>query len=279
MSAVKSLSRAPSKRKSVQRASSQGLGQWRLISYPLSLLGGLSVFLWLWAYGSPLGSEAFQIIERVTAGMGLTLDDVVVEGRKHTDKNQILTLLQLKRGIPLISLDLREAREKLKTLPWIKSTRIERKFPSTLMIRLSEKDPIALWRDKGATYLIDRDGDRIETKESHKYKTLPLITGHNAPTYMGEFFFVLEKFPTLKARVTGATHLRSSRWNIRLDNRIEVKLPEKGLENALAYLCEFEHNQLRKQKIMSIDMRLPGQLTLRLEPEILQKQKKTGRDA
>ena len=278
MSTVKALRRTPSKRRGVQRASIQGMGSRRVMVYALAL-GGLSLLLWSYFHGAALNTAIFQAFEVCTARLGCKLEDVVVEGRRHTDKNQILTLLQLKRGHPLVSLNLEEARQKLKILPWIKAVRIERKFPATLVIRLSEKDPISLWHNAGKTYLIDRDGDRVETKEAHKYKDLPQITGSKAPSHMKDFFSLLEKFPALKARVTGATHLRSTRWNIRLDNKIDVKLPERHAGEALARLCEFEHHQLMKQKIMSIDMRLPGQLILRLTPEAAQQQQKTGRDA
>jgi cell division protein FtsQ len=125
---------------------------------------------------------------------------------------------------------------------------------------------------------MDRDGELVETKEPHKYKELIIVAGEQAPRYITELMTLLDKFSELKSRVTAATHLRSTRWNLRLDNKIDVKLPEKETEKALAYLLELtKHHDLTNQEIMTIDMRLPGQVILRLPSEGAQQKK--GKDA
>lgn len=91
---------------------------------------------------------------------------------------------------------------------------------------------------------------------------------------------LLEKFSQLKPLVTGATHLRATRWDIRLKDKVDVKLPEKEADRALAYLLDLtENHHLMEQDIMTIDLRLPGQLILRLTPEAARKKNDTGKDA
>jgi cell division protein FtsQ len=88
---------------------------------------------------------------------------------------------------------------------------------------------------------------------------------------------LLDQFPEIKSRVTAAAHLRSTRWDIKLDGKVYVKLPEKEIERALAYLLDLEkqHN-LMDREVMAIDMRLPRQLILRLTPEAALRKKKHG---
>jgi cell division septal protein FtsQ len=38
---------------------------------------------------------------------------------------------------------------------------VERRFPDTIFIRISEKEPVALWKNQGKTYLVDRDGELV----------------------------------------------------------------------------------------------------------------------
>ena len=96
---------------------------------------------------------------------------------------------------------------------------------------------------------------------------------------MGKLITLLQKFPAIKNRVTTATHLRSMRWDIRLDGNIDIRLPEKETEDALKYLIELEKNHhLMEHKIMTIDMRLSGQLILRLKSETIQKKNNCGKD-
>ncbi|HCC25132.1 MAG TPA: cell division protein FtsQ, partial [Holosporales bacterium] len=57
-------------------------------------------------------------------------------------------------------------------------------------------------------------------------------------------------------------------------------LPEKGAEQALAYLLDLEkHHRLREGDILNIDLRILNQTVLRLTPEAAQKKNKTGKDA
>lgn len=276
--AVKSYRRNPSKRQKVQRTSIQVLGVRRLFS----VVGGMSfcVFvLWSYFHASTLMSNVTHTLEYTAAHLGFKLEDVIVEGRMRTDKSKILKVLELERGKPLLSINLSDAKAKLESLSWVKAACIERRFPDTLFIRISEKEPVALWQNQGKTYLVDRDGEQVEIKEAHKFKELLLVTGHQAFRYVGDLVALLEKFPEIKARVTAATHLRSTRWDIRLDGKVDVKLPEKEAERALSFLLDLEKHYHLAEQVMTIDMRLSEQLILRLLPEVAQRKSNTGKDA
>lgn len=279
MPPVKSYSRPPLKRKKVQRSSLHMLGIRRFSS--VAVMMSLCVLL-LWGYfhGLTFTANVCNGLEEISSHMGFTLEDVVVEGRMRTNKEQILKTLDLKRGRPLLTIHLQDSKEKLENLSWVKAARIERRFPDTLFIRISEKEPVAIWQNQNKTYLVDYDGEILETQEAHKYKELLLVTGHQAPKYVGRLVTLLEKNPKIKARVTSATHLRATRWDIKLDGQLDIKLPEQDAEEALEYLVALEnHHHLTDKKIMTIDMRMPGQLILRLTPEASQKKNNMGKDA
>jgi len=279
MPSMKVYHHRSSERKKAQRSSLQRLGVRRLP--PVVVVMGLFVlFLWGYLYNTTLTSSLSNSVNTAMACMGFTLEDVIVEGRMRTNKEQILKTLALKRGIPLLSINLFEAKGKLEKLSWVKAARVERRFPDTLFIRISEKDPVAIWQNRNKTYLVDYDGELVETKEANKYKELLLVTGHKAPDHVGKLITLLDKFPEIKARVTAATHLRSMRWDIRLDGKVDIRLPEKEAERALEYLLVLENqHHLMEHEIMTIDMRLPDQLILRLTPEAIQKKINTGKDA
>lgn len=280
MSAVKShRSRVVKQRIKMQRSPLQRLGVHRLSSFVV-VMGVSILLLWGYFHTTTLSTNLSHSIDHLMVQMGFKLEDVVVEGRMRTNKEQILKTLALKRGMPLLSINLFEAKEKLENLSWVKATRVERRLPDTLFIRISEKEPVAIWQNQNKTYLVDYDGELVETKEASKYKELLLVTGHQAPRYVGKLMTLLEKFPEIKARITAATHLRSTRWDIRLDGKVDIRLPEKDTERALRYLLVLEnHHHLMEREIMTIDMRLPGQLILRVTPEALSKQNNTGNDA
>ncbi len=279
MSAVKSKSQTSSIRKKSQRDSGRKFTLKRLVSVSAGL-SLCAILLWTYFHGAVLVTQVSNSIEMTLTSIGFQLDDVIVEGRTRTDKEQILKTASLSRGKSLLSIDLLEIKKNLEEIPWVNAASVERRFPDTLFVRISEREPVAIWQNKAKTYLVDREGELIETTEAQKYGGLLQISGLKAPQNVGFLISLLDKFPEVKSRVTTAIHLRTTRWDIRLDSKVDVKLPEKGAEKALAYLLNLEkHHNLMEREILNIDLRIPDQLVLRLTPEAAQKKNNTGKDA
>lgn len=279
MSAIKLSRQSPKKRKKIQRGPLQRVNVRRFSSI-IVVLSVAMICYFGYFHVCSLTSYLCGQVEMTMAHVGFTLEDVVVEGRIRTDKEHILKTLDLKRRMPILSINLAEAKEKLEKLSWVKAARIARQFPDTLFIRISETEPAALWQRQNKTYFVDCDGELLETKEPLQHKGLFFVIGHQAPQHIKHLLSLLEKFPEIKARVTAATHLRSTRWDLKLDGKVDVRLPEKEAEEALKKLADLEKNhQLTDQEIMTIDMRLPGQLILRLTPEAAQKKNRDGKEA
>ena len=276
MSPVKSYRRKSSQRHQIQRTS-MTLRRFMLIS---GILGTTVIGLWGYMHASELVAQTFRTFEKNMACLGFQLEDVVVEGRMQTDKGHILSLLELTRGKSLLGINLSHAKEKLESLSWIKTATIERKFPHTLFVQIVEKIPVSLWQHKGKNHLMDRDGDLVEVKDLSKYKDLLIVRGEKAPQHIQELLIFLSKVPEIKQRTTAATYLRSGRWDVILDGHVNVKLPEKNPETALTYLLTLEKkHHFMNEDILIVDMRIPGQLILRLKPDAAKKQKNTGKHA
>lgn len=276
MPAVRTYRRKPSKRHQVQRTSLT----LRRLMFVGALVGISIVCVWGYVLAPRVMAPLSKHFEQTMARLGFRLSDVIVEGRLRTDKGYILSLLELSRGKSLFSLNLLEAKAKLEKVSWIKEATLERKLPHTLFIRIKEKTPVSLWQHQGKTYLMDRDGDLVETKEPYKYKDFLVVTGEKAPKHIEELLALLSKVPEIEGRITGATYLRSGRWDLKFKGKVDIKLPEKEPERALAYLVALESkHHFINQDIMIIDMRIPGQLILRMTEQAMKKQRNKGKDA
>jgi cell division protein FtsQ len=76
---------------------------------------------------------------------------------------------------------------------------------------------------------------------------------------------MLASAPDLAGRVTAAVRVDDRRWNLRIDNAIDVLLPEQDPAAAWARLSELERtSKLLKRDIQTVDMRLPDRLVLRV---------------
>ncbi len=279
MPSVKTSQSVTQKRQKAQRESRQSLGIRRFFFITLTV-GMFVAGLWGYFHLSPFMTELSHSAEQALASLGFKLQDVVVQGRIRTNKSHILETLHLEQGKPLFSINLSESKQLLENISWVNAVSIERRLPDTLYIRISEKCPLAIWLNNSKTFLLDKDGSVIETNDTNKYKELIIVTGDEAPKHVGNLVAMLSKYPQIKSRATGAAYLRSNRWDIKLDGKIDLKLPEKDPEIALTYLLELEtKHHLMEREIMTIDMRLPEQLILRLTPEAAEKKTRVGHAA
>src|SRR6185437_4952529 len=162
-----------------------------------------------------------------TAALGLVVSDIEVEGRTTTDTATILAALDAHAGTPILSVNPARAKQQLEALPWVRSAAIERRLPDTLYVRLVERTPLAVWQHDGKQELIDRDGTVIRVTDLSRFAKLPTVVGGDAARRgAAELIDELASQPDLAARVTALVRVGDRRWNVRIDNAIDVMLPE-----------------------------------------------------
>jgi cell division protein FtsQ len=230
------------------------------------------------AYGAarlsrlPLGRT---IVDRVSgrlleasAALGLEVSDIRVVGRATTDRGTILDALGARLGTPILGVDLVRARQRLESLPWVHSAVIERRLPDTLYVRLVERVPLALWQHDRKIELIDRSGAVIPITRLDRFAKLPMVVGSEAARHAAALLNMLRSEPDLAARVTAAVWVGDRRWNLRLDNSIDVLLPADDPAAAWADLARLERRSaILQRNVQVIDMRLPDRLVVRLAPD------------
>jgi len=199
-----------------------------------------------------------------TARSGLALQEVKVQGRGETAIADILTAVHANRGDPILGIDIDAVRERLEDLPWIVKAGVERQFPNQLIVSVTEAEPMALWQRSQKLFLVSRDGDVIETANIAKYSNLLIVVGEDAPKRAQVLFDILAQTPELRPHVTAAVLVGKRRWNIRMDNDIDVKLPEDGAAEAWKHFADLnQQNDLLSRDITAVDLRQPDRVVVR----------------
>jgi cell division protein FtsQ len=197
---------------------------------------------------------------------GFRVEDIFVEGRVKTPRDQLLTALKVARGDSIFAIDLTAARHRVEEIPWVRTAVVERRLPNQIHLLITERAPIALWQNKGRYFLVDRDG-QIVGDQIEDYSDLPLTVGEGAPDHAAQLLALLQSEPSLRGRVKSASWIGDRRWNLTLDRSpdgIEVRLPEETAEAAWHDLARLEAEQhLLERQISVVDLRLPDRLVLR----------------
>ncbi len=173
-------------------------------------------------------------------------------------------------GDPLLTFSLGQARARIESIQWVKSATVQRRLPGTLVVRLDERTPFAVWQHDGRFVLIDRLGNTVTDSDVAAFANqVPLVVGTGAPQAAATLIDALAVYPALQARVAAAVRVGERRWNLHLANGIDVKLPEGAVPQALAKLVQLEHDhKLLDRPLQMVDMRLPDRLTIRPLPAV-----------
>src|SRR5277367_5123480 len=220
------------------------------------------------SFGQSVLREASSRVLRLSAAIGLRVADIRVEGRETTDRETILDALGARPGTPILAVDPGHAKQQLESLPWVRSALIERRLPDTIYVRLVEREPLALWQHAGKIELIDRAGAVIPVTRLDRFAKLPLVVGEDAAGHAAELLAMLASEPELAPRVTAAVRVGGRRWNLRIDNTIDILLPADEPAAAWGDLARLERSSaILKRDVLAVDMRMPDRLVVRVAPE------------
>ena len=229
-------------------------------------------------YGDRFLSELPKYQVSISGAVGLVVDEVLVNGRQNTSKSSLLEALNVKLGEPILGLDLDVIQSRVVALPWVKTAHIQRQLPDKVLINIQERRPSGRWQKNGRLTLIDEDGVTIRKLSGNLFQHLPIIIGNDAPAKVKQVLPILKKEPELFRRVKALTFVGSRRWNVRVDDKIDIKLPEKQIDKAWSNLATIEKgHKVLNRDVIAVDMRIIDQFIIKLTPAKASVIRKPGR--
>jgi len=202
---------------------------------------------------------------------GFHIAAVSLSGEKQVSRREIFAAAGVTDRASLLFLDVDDARARLKAIPWIADATVKKLYPDHLQITVSERDAFALWQTGGKVSVISADGTVAGPLIDARFAVLPLVVGAGAASRAREFLGQLDKYPAIRVQVRASVLVAERRWNLRLKNGIDVRLPENDVPRALDTLAALDRDkQLLTRDVSAIDLRLPDRVSVRLSDEAAQ---------
>jgi cell division protein FtsQ len=199
---------------------------------------------------------------------GFRTTAVAINGRKQLSQDEVLASGGVNGRSSLLFLDAAAVRDKLKANPWIRDATVLKLYPGQLQIDIIERSAFALWQQGGRLSVISDDGVVLEPYVSRRFLSLPLVVGKGAETRARDFLALLARYPQVRAATKAAIFVGERRWNLRLKDGLDIRLPEIDVGNALATLSKLDkEDRLFSRDIVAVDMRLPDRLTVQLSED------------
>jgi cell division protein FtsQ len=238
------------------------------------------------AYGTVEGGHVPTIVtafkevrDQAANAAGFRIMSVALSGNLRVSREEVLAIAGVTGTTSLLFLDVAAVRERLRTNPWIADATVLKLYPGELQVSISERQAFALWQKDRRVSVIAEDGTVLEPYIAPGLMKLPLVVGQGAATGAKAFLALLERYPEIRDQVRASILVGERRWNLRLRNGLDVRLPEADAARALDRLVALERDhKLTTRDIAAIDLRLPDRVTVRLSPAAAQSRLDAAKD-
>ena len=198
---------------------------------------------------------------------GLAVRELRIEGASNTPRPLLRAAIGARVGDPILFFSPEAARARLEDLPWVESAEVERRLPDTVLVRVTERRPFAIWQKDNRFAVIDREGRVVATDRLDAFGPLPLVVGAGAEKHAAALHDLLRAAPEVLARTQALVRVGERRWNLHMQNGADVLLPEGREEPAIRRLAEFQkQNALLDRPLAAVDLRLPDKMVVRQLP-------------
>lgn len=250
----------------------------RLSEPPLRRIGItllVMLFAGTGAYGAVRGghAEAFgaalhEAGDSVARGFGFGIVQADVRGTRYLSREEILENAGVTAQTSLLLLNADGVRAALKRDPRVAEATVRKFYPDRLEIAIEEREAFARWQRAGKLNLIARDGTVLESDIGAKAADLPLVVGIGAEKSAAALLDLIGRFPSIREMVRAGVLVAERRWNLRLKNGIDVRLPEEDPALALERLVELDRSkQIMTRDLTVIDLRVPDRVAVGLSDE------------
>ena len=203
-------------------------------------------------------------------------EKVVVLGNKYVNQNIILDTMNLDTEESIFSYDLAELQDNVESIEFIKSVKVSRILPSTLMVQVLERAPVILVLLDDENYFFDADQTPLlANKESINFFPVPIMTFSNDDSLkLGDFELTKAlRFVNKSKELHNELYdnlseviYKNNNLSLITDDRTEIDLGDDEAIYKISILKEFE-NTVRDIYSLNdyayIDLKVDNQIIVR----------------
>jgi cell division protein FtsQ len=207
----------PSANRNGARARKRGLSRVRKVARSVRswLLGGILLAIVL----AVIGLVFPYLYDFLLTSPYLKLETVTMEGADTKLQEDLTQLCGLRTGTSILALRLKEIKKAMESHPWVRSVKIERRFPDQVWIQVERQAPCALVLSNGLHYF-NRWGEVFKPVQENDSIDFPIVTG-----------LAVDATATtnrLKKAVSVMEALKAERGEWGLSNLSEINLEDGG---------------------------------------------------
>ena len=212
-----------------------------------------------------IGLSLFLLLTTITSQQKIifskfNLKEIILENNLLIKDKEIKRLLLPIYDTNLILLKNKDVERALLKNSFIDSFKLKKKYPSTLIIEIYEKKPIAILFYKKNKFYLSRKIDLIEFNNIKDFQNLPYVFGNKDKFKI--FYDNLKKINFPLNQIKKFTYYETNRWDLETNDKKIIKLPSKNYIKSLRNYLEIESKK-NFRKYVLFDYRIKDQLILK----------------
>ncbi|MGB2667690.1 MAG: FtsQ-type POTRA domain-containing protein [Candidatus Acidiferrum sp.] len=136
------------------------------------------VFVWTLVGAAALGATVFSVRYLLYSPQMLLVkpDQIEVNGNRIVAREDVQKLFSRDRGLSLLKIPLDKRRMEIEELPWVEEASVQRILPNRVRVFITERTPIAFFRNGTELTLVDAHGVLLDRPEGEDFH-FPIVTG------------------------------------------------------------------------------------------------------
>ena len=198
----------------------------------------------------------------MTYQVSLIMLDRPIQSIEVNGPFQRVTALQIEEAISenlnygFLSADLSDIQQKVTELPWIDHAIVSRRWPSKIVISVSEQIPAACWGERG---LLNTRGELFVTNATHVPAELPRLSGPDdqASAVARRYLKIRDQLIPLGLDVRKLQVDERGAWDLTLQNGINIRLGRRDVADRTRLFLEIAADIVssKEAEIEYVDMR------------------------
>ena len=221
-------------------------------------------FVYLYLNINKFANLTSDLIQEYSNKYNYNLKKIEVIGLTNLNKDEILIFFNKFKNNSIFLVPVKEISNEIKKNKWIKEVNIRNDYKNTLKVNIKEETPIGIYENNNQKILFSKNLVVLEILgKNHDYKNLISFYGENS--IINSKYLISKIDQDIKKMIQSAIFIENRRWNIRLKNKITLKLPEKNLKEAINNYKKIYSNLSNKdlKDIEIIDLRIPNQAIIK----------------
>ena len=189
------------------------------------------------------------------------IKEIKLENNQILQDQELIDIFSFLYSKNIIFLNTNELNKKINQNSFIEKIKIKKIFPDKLVIKVFEKEPIAILIDKHRNkFFLERKINLFEYRKILKYENLPIVKGDSKSFKILFNNLIKINFPT--QQIISYRYFKANRWDIEMSDKKILKLPEKNYTKGLINFMSIK-DKANFEKYKIFDYRLNNQLILK----------------